>query len=70
MATIYTLTKKGKVVKDKVGESVSDVWSRINGEYEPNFVYNNSVNRDYVFLTDSKGKSFIFNKRYLWKITE
>jgi len=70
MATIWTLSKKGAILKDIVKEDVSEVWLKLNGDYDANIVFNSNINRDYMFLTDEGGKPFIFHKRYLWKITE
>ena len=70
MSTIYVLTKQGKVLKTEVLESVSEVWAKINGEYEANSVFNSNINREFMLLTDEKGKPLIFHKRYLFKVTE
>ena len=69
MAIIWVLTKQGKILKTKVIESGTAIWNKMNGSYDPNVPYN-YANKDFMLLTDKKGKSLIFNKRYLWKITE
>ena len=69
MAIIWVLTKQGKILKTKIVESVGTIWNKMNGGYDPNIPYN-YANKDFILLTSAKGKSLIFNKRYLYKITE
>lgn len=68
MSTIHILTKKGKIMKIKVMEDVAEVWARINNECGENFIFN-PANKEFMFLTDKKGQSMIFHKRYCYKIT-
>jgi len=70
MSTIWLLTKKGKSIKTKIKESISEIWCKMNGEYGENTVFNDRINREYILLTDNKGKPLIFHTRYMWKITE
>ena len=67
---MWVLTKQGKVVKTCVKELVGDVWSRINGYYDANCVYEAGINRDFVYLTDVDGEPMIFNRRFLLKVTK
>lgn len=57
-------------MKVKVQDSVGEIWGKINGDYEPNIVFNNNINREFILLTDDNGKPLIFHKRYLYKITD
>ena len=70
MSTILVLTKQGKILKTEVLESASEVWAKVNGEYEPNLVYNSNANREFMLLTDKDGHPLIFHKRYLFKVVE
>ncbi len=70
MSTIFVLTKQGKILHTEVKEEVSEIWNRINGEYGENSNYNSNVNREFMLLTDEKGKPLIFHKRYLFKVVE
>lgn len=70
MCTIWVLRKTGGQLKVKVRETVGEVWTKINGEYDVNIYYNPSMNRDFMLVTDEKGNPLIFHKRFLWKVTE
>jgi len=70
MSEILVLTKQGKILRTKVLEDVGEIWSRINGEYGENALYNSNTNREFMLLTDENGKALIFHKRYLFKIIE
>ncbi len=70
MATIITLTKKGKTLKIRVAETITEIWAKMNGEYGENAIYNERFNREYILLTDDKGRPLIFHTRYMWKIVE
>ena len=70
MSTIWVLKKSGGHLKVKVKETTSEVWAKLNGEYDPNIVYNFQQNRDFMLLTDEVGNCLIFHKRFLWKVTE
>jgi len=70
MSTIHILTRQGKIIKIRVLDSMGEIWSKINGEYEPNAIYNSNINREFIFLTDHRSKPLIFHKRYLFKITD
>ena len=67
MSVIYTLKKDGQIMETQVQDTVGEIWTKMNGNYEVNIEYN-SFNRDFMLLTDLKGQGIIFNKRYLWKI--
>lgn len=70
MATIYTLTKVGKEMKFKVKETVRQIWEQINGRYDINNEADLGCNRDFLILTDIKGQSVIYNRKYPMRIEE
>jgi len=70
MCTIWILKKTGGNLKIKTRETVSEIWNKINGEYDPNTYFNFPMNKEFMLVTDENGNPLIFHKRFLWKVTE
>lgn len=70
MTIISVLTKTGEHKKTEVAESVQDVWLQFNCvKQDPNNDME-FTHRDFLYLTDKKGNKVIYNKRYVFTITE
>ncbi len=70
MATILTLNKRGTPYKTPVQESVNAIWAFMNGFGDVNAPGERHENRDFLCLTDPKGKTVIITKKLVWKIIE
>lgn len=68
MAVIYTLTKKGEIIKTKVKQSCFEIWKLLT-KFEPNLDIKPAT-KDFLLLSDEDGNFVIINKRYIFKIEE
>lgn len=65
MSKVEVLTKKGKILKIQTLQSVDEIWEQIMGTNP-----NKETHQHFLILNTSKGKPYIINKRYIYKIEE
>lgn len=68
MAVVYTLTKKGEIIKTKVKQSAIEIWELLT-TFDPNTNLR-SNSKDFILLSDENDNFVIINKRYIFKIEE